>query len=200
MAAHYTLPRRCKKKSAPTRWGGALLTMIWVSRPFSARRCDAKNGGGKRSERVEKQMRWRQAAATIALISAIGLAVGAGAEPLSIRIGWVVTPGHMAPLVEALGKRDPTVFKHLGQSFILQPIRFNGTSPQIQAHAIGDLEIASYSTSALALAITNAHLDERVVADVIADGHPGYFTENFVVLKDGPIHTVEDVRGRRVAT
>jgi hypothetical protein len=32
-----------------------------------------------------------------------------GAEPLTIRIDWVVTPGHMAALVEALGKREPAV-------------------------------------------------------------------------------------------
>jgi hypothetical protein len=50
--------------------------------------------------------------------------------------------------------------------------------------------VASFSTSALALAITNAHLDERLVADVVTDGHPGYFSENFVVLADGPIHLV----------
>jgi len=142
----------------------------------------------------------RIAAAVLGVLASITAPAIAHAEPLTIRVGWVVTPGHMAPLVEALGKRDPAVFKHLGQSYVLQPIRFNGTSPQIQAHAIGDLEIASYSTSALALAITNAHLDERVVADVVADGHPGYFSENFIVLRDGPIQTVEDVKGRRVAT
>lgn len=131
---------------------------------------------------------------------ATGWAAGARAEPLTIRIGWVVTPGHMAPLIEALGKREPAVFRHLGQSYVLQPIRFNGTTPQIQAHAIGDLEVASFSTSALALAVTNARLDERLVADVVTDGYPGYFSENFVVLADGPIHRVEDVKGRRVAT
>jgi NitT/TauT family transport system substrate-binding protein len=126
--------------------------------------------------------------------------VVAEAEPLTIRVGWVVTPGHMAPLIEALGKREPAVFKHLGQSYLTQPVRFNGTTPQIQAQAIGDLEVASFSTSALALAITNAHLDERLVADVVTDGQPGYFSENFVVLADGPIRTVEDVKGRRIAT
>ncbi|HMD67180.1 MAG TPA: ABC transporter substrate-binding protein [Stellaceae bacterium] len=142
----------------------------------------------------------RIAIAAVALIAAIGLAAVAQADPLTIRIGWVVTPGHMAPLIEALGKREPAVFRHLGQSYVLQPLRFNGTTPQIQAQAIGDLEVASFSTSAFALAIINAHLDERLVADVVTDGHPGYFSENFVVLADGPIHSVEDVNGRRVAT
>ena len=136
-----------------------------------------------------------------ALVLALGLGCAAAAEtPLTIRIGWVVTPGHMTPLVAALGKREPEMFKHLGQSYVIEPIRFNGTTPQIQAQAIGELEIASFSTSAFALAITNAHIHERLVADVVADGHPGYFSENFVVLADGPIRRIEDVKGRRVAT
>jgi len=144
-------------------------------------------------------MRMNRRVAAAALSAMIGLAGTARAQPLTIRVGWVVTPGHLAPLIEALGKREPAVFKHLGQSYVLQPLRFNGTTP-IQAQAIGDLEVASFSTSALALAITNAHLDERLVADVVTDGYPGYFSENFVVLADGPIHAVEDVKGRRVAT
>ena len=142
----------------------------------------------------------KTAAAVMALIAAIGAEASTEAEPLTIRVGWVVTPGHMAPLIEALGKREPAVFKHLGQSYVTQPVRFNGTTPQIQAQAISDLEVAAFSTSALALAITNAHLDERLVADVVADGHPGYFSENFAVLADGPIRTIEDIKGRRVAT
>ena len=146
------------------------------------------------------RMSGRTRTASAALIAAIALAGTARSEPMTIRIGWVVTPGHMAPLIEALGKREPAVFKHLGQSYGLQPLRFNGTTPQIQAQAIGDLEVASFSTSALALAITNAHLDERLVADVVSDGHPGYFSENFVVLADSPIRSVEDIKGRRIAT
>ncbi len=124
----------------------------------------------------------------------------ARAEPLTIRVGWVVTPGHLAPLIEALGKREPGVFRHLGRSYVMQAVRFQGTTPQIQAQAIGEIEVAAFSTAALALSITNANLDERVVADVVADGFPGYFSENFVVLADGPIKKIEDVRGRRVAT
>jgi sulfonate transport system substrate-binding protein len=141
------------------------------------------------------------------LAIAVGLAVGAtgmttfaAAEPLKIRVGWVVTPGHLAPLIEALGKRQPALFKHLGKSYALETLRFQGTTPMIQAQAINELDIAAFSTAALALAITNAKLDERVVADVVADGHPGYFTENFVVLADGPIKQIEDVKGKRVAS
>jgi len=122
------------------------------------------------------------------------------ADPMPIRVGWVVTPGHLAPLIEALGKREPGVFKHLGKSYVLQTTRFQGTTPQIQAQAIGDLDVAALSTAALALAITNAKLEERVVADVVADGVEGFYSENYVVAADGPIKTIEDVKGKRIAT
>src|ERR1044071_8293065 len=142
---------------------------------------------------------WK-AIAAVAALALIAFGSSLRAEPWTIRVGWVVTPGHLAPLIEALGKREPGLFKHLGKSYVMQTTRFQGTTPQIQAQAIGELDIAAFSTAALALAITNARLDVRLVADVVADGMPGYFTENYVVLADGPIKTLEDVRSeeRRV--
>jgi len=146
-------------------------------------------------------MNWKRAAIVLAaaLVGAVSSATSY-AEPLKIRVGWVVTPGHLAPLIEELGKRNPAFFKHLGKSYVMQAVRFQGTTPEIQAQAINELEIASFSTAALALAITNANLNERVVADVVADGIPGYFSEDFVVLAEGPIKKVEDVKGKRIAT
>src|ERR1051325_11052985 len=142
---------------------------------------------------------WK-AIAAVAALALIAFGSSLRAEPWTIRVGWVVTPGHLAPLIEALGKREPGLFKHLGKSYVMQTTRFQGTTPQIQAQAIGELDIAAFSTAALALAITNARLDVRLVADVVADGMPGYFTENYVVLADGPIKTLEDVKGKRIAT
>jgi len=140
-----------------------------------------------------------KAVAIAAIVAGFCIGARAQADPYAIRIGWVQTPGHMAPVIEALSKKHPELFKHLGQSYTMQPIHFNGTTPQIQAQAIDDLDIASQAPSALALAITNAHLDERVVADVLSDGGD-YYTENFVVLADGPIKTIDDVKGKRIAT
>ena len=66
------------------------------------------------------------ATAAVALFAVIGVIAVARAEPMTMCIGWVVTPGHMAPVIEALGKREPTMLKHLGESDVLQPLRFNG--------------------------------------------------------------------------
>lgn len=134
---------------------------------------------------------------SVAFAAVTSVAAGsATAEPVKLRIGWVQAPGHMAPLLY----QNKAILKHFGKSYVADPIRFQGTTPQIQAIAVGELEIASSSGTSLVAAVTNAKLDMRVVADVIQDGTPGYFTAPFMVRKDGPIKKVEDLKGRRIAS
>ncbi len=53
--------------------------------------------------------------------------------------------------------------------------------------------------SSLALAIQNANLEDlRVIADEAQEGVDGYYTSPFMVLKDGPINKVEDLKGKVV--
>jgi len=124
----------------------------------------------------------------------------AAADPLQIRVGWATTPTHVQPLVDALQKAHPEVFKHFGQSYVAQGLRFNGSTPQIQALAINELEVAAFGPSAVALAINNAHLDMRIVGDVFQDGKPGFTTVRYVVRADGPIRKVEDLKGHTVGS
>jgi ABC-type nitrate/sulfonate/bicarbonate transport system substrate-binding protein len=138
-------------------------------------------------------------AAIVAAVCAV-TAAPAFADPLPINVGWVQTPGHLAPLLDELAKRHPEVMPHDGKTYIANALRFKGTTPQIQAMAANQLEVASFAPSALALAITNAHLDVRVVSDVIQTGTGGYFDQPYMVRKDGPITRVEDVKGKRIAT
>jgi NitT/TauT family transport system substrate-binding protein len=93
----------------------------------------------------------------------------AASAPLVIRVGWAETPGHLAPLVAELAKRHPEIMPNDGKIYDFEPIRFPGSTPQIQALAIKQLEVAAFSDSAFALAVTNAHLDVKIVADVISD-------------------------------
>ncbi len=143
--------------------------------------------------------------AFVAVLIAGGLAVAgtlpaAAATPVPIRVGWAETPGHLAPLIAVLAKKHPEIMPNNGKTYDFEPIRFPGSTPQIQALAIHELEVAAFSDSAFALAITNAHLDVQIIADVIQTGHQGYFPGEYVVAKDGPIKTIADVKGKRVAT
>src|SRR5579883_2898223 len=118
----------------------------------------------------------------IAVIAAL-LACAAApsrADPVPIRVGWAQTPGHLAPLVAELAKRHPEVLPNDGKSYDFQPVRYAGSTPQIQALAIKDLEVAAFSDSAFALAVTNAHLDVKIVADVLQTGRPGYYAGEYV--------------------
>jgi sulfonate transport system substrate-binding protein len=135
-----------------------------------------------------------------ALVAIACAATTAQADPWKIRVGWVTTPTHLQPIIDELQKRHAELFPHAGKSYVAEGVHFQGTTPQIQALAINELEIASFGPEALALAVKNANLDVRMIADVFQDGVPGYGTVTYVVRKDSPIQKVEDLRGKTVAT
>jgi NitT/TauT family transport system substrate-binding protein len=137
--------------------------------------------------------------AAIAAAALIAGTVSASADPVRLRVAYVDTPTQLAPLRPVLADRHPEIFAHLGKSYSFEPVHFAGSPPQIAALATGDLEIGALGPSSLALAITNAHLDMRVVGDIMQAGIPGYFDAYFAVKKDGPVKTIEDMRGRRAA-
>jgi len=121
----------------------------------------------------------------------------AQAAPVRIRIGWVVVPASSAALV--LEKKD--LLTHFGKSYVAEAIHFAGTPPVITALAAGELEIGPLAFSSLALAIQNARMDDlRVICDEVQDGVPGHGTNEFMVLKDGPVKTVADLKGKVLAT
>ncbi len=134
------------------------------------------------------------------LAGCIGLASAASADPYNIRIGWVTTPTHMQPIIDALHERHPELFPNFGKTYTAEGIHFQGTTPQITALATNQLEIAAFGPEALALAVANAHLDVRMIADVFQDGVPGYSSITYAVRKDAPIHKVEDLKGKIVGT
>ena len=122
--------------------------------------------------------------------------VGANADPLNIRISWVAVPNNLPPLFMA----KPQMMQHAGKSYTVDPIRFPGTPQSVAALASGDLDIALLTFSSFPLAIQNAGLqDLRVISDEFIDGFPGYYSAEFMVLKDGPVKTIKDLKGRVVA-
>jgi NitT/TauT family transport system substrate-binding protein len=132
-----------------------------------------------------------------ACISALLLAGAANAEPLKIRMSWVAPVTNWASIW--LEKKD--LARHFGQTYVVEPTQFQGTPPMITALANNQLELSNLAYSTLGIAIENAGLNDlRIVADEFQDGVDGYYSQEFMVLKDSPVKKVEDLRGKVIAT
>ena len=140
------------------------------------------------------------AAALAVALWATGL-FGAGAaqaaDPIKIRLSYVVPIANWAPML--VERKD--LARNLGKSYQLEITRFAGTPPLITALAAGELDIADLTYPTLPTAIQNAGMDDlRVIADEFQDGNPGFYSNEFMVLADGPIKKIEDLKGKAVAT
>ena len=134
-------------------------------------------------------------------IAAAGLlafaARSAAADPVTIRSGYTVMVSGFSPLL--LEKKD--LMQHFGKSYVLEPRHFQSTSLELTALASGEADIVSLGYSTLAVAVLNAHLEDvRVVADANQDGAEGHRSVSFMVLNDGDIARVEDLKGKVIAT
>lgn len=119
------------------------------------------------------------------------------AEPVRIRIAWVNAYSTLVPLL--LQKSD--LFHHAGRSYVAEAIHFNGSSPQITGLAAGEIDIAALAFSSFGVAIENAKMDDlRIIADGFQDGVDGYFSNAYMVRKDGGIKTVDDLKGKVLAS
>lgn len=114
-----------------------------------------------------------------------------------MRLSFIVPVSNWATML--MQKKD--LMKHEGKSYTLEIIHFRGTPELITALATGELEIANLGFTTLPLAVVNAGLgDLRIIADELQDGVPGYYSNEFMVRKDGPIKKWEDLKGKVVTS
>jgi ABC-type nitrate/sulfonate/bicarbonate transport system substrate-binding protein len=132
-----------------------------------------------------------------AALGAALMASAASADPVKIRLSYIVPVSNWATILFA----KPELAKHLGTSYSFEAVHFQSTPTLIQALAAGEIEIANLGFTSLPLAVTNAGMsDLRVISDELQDGVPGYYSNEYMVLKDSPIQKVEDLKGKVVAT
>jgi len=117
-------------------------------------------------------------------------------EPLKITIGWTAVPIELTPIAF----ENKAILKHYGKSYVTELEHFAGSGPLLTAFATGDVDIGALSPPAFGNAIVTAGLKQlRIVADTFQDGVDGHYSTQFMVRKDGPIHTIEDLKGKIVA-
>lgn len=137
------------------------------------------------------------AMAGLCALGLIGLGAAKAAEPVKIRMSWVAPLANWASVV--LHKKE--LMQHLGKSYTLETVRYQGTPQMITALANNELEVASMAYSSFPIAVANAGLDDlRVIADEFQEGVPGYYTDAYWVRKDSAINKVEDLKGKIIGT
>jgi sulfonate transport system substrate-binding protein len=150
------------------------------------------------TDRIEGDFmpRWMYGAAAMLFATMMIESPAQSAEPLQIRLGYVVASADAPFLIFEKGTT-----RHLGKSYAIAGTHFAGTPTIITALAAGEVDMAPFGYSTFALAIQNAKLtDLRVVADVFQDGVDGYYTNEYMVAKDSPIKTIADLKGKVLAT
>ena len=139
----------------------------------------------------------RVKAILLGVIVAAASVATAQAEPLKIRLSYIAPVANWATMLF----QRPELARHLGKSYTFEAIHFQGTPQLITALNVGELDIANLGFTTLPIAVTNAGMsDLRIISDELQDGVPGYYSNEFMVRKDGAIKTYEDLRGKIVAT
>jgi len=132
-----------------------------------------------------------------AIAASLMLAGAAQAEPVKIKVAWIVAPTD-SPLA-MLGKAG--ISRHEGQSYTLEYVHFSSTPAMITGLASGEIDLGPLGFPAFALAIENAKLDDlRAVSDALEDGVGDAFSNRYYVLNDGPVKKVEDLKGKIVTS
>ena len=133
----------------------------------------------------------------LAIVVTLAGATASSADPLKIRFAWAVVPSELTPILFV----KPGIARHVGVSYTVEPIHFAAAPFMITALATGEVDIAPFAYSTIPNAVQNAGLtDLRIIADEFQDGVEGYYTNQFMVRKDSSIRTVEDLKGKIVAT
>lgn len=135
--------------------------------------------------------------AAAALLAVTAFVRTAAAEPYHLRIGWVVAGADVATLMF----EKPGLASHAGKTYTPELLHFEGTSTAMQALATGDLDCAALAYSTFALGIVNAGMsDLQAIGDGFQDGVPGYHTNAYMVRENSPVRTVDDLKGKVIAT
>jgi ABC-type nitrate/sulfonate/bicarbonate transport system substrate-binding protein len=117
---------------------------------------------------------------------------GAGADPVTIRVGY----GAAAEEQLWLMKARPELMTHQNKDYKAEWTLFRGSEPRFKAFEVGQLDIASVSAPA-ALFAASQGVDFKLIASVCKESRKGY-SAPYMVAESSPIHELKDLKGRTI--
>jgi NitT/TauT family transport system substrate-binding protein len=140
-----------------------------------------------------------QVGAAGAALSIVSARASAGPVKIRYATGGGIGPNEMETII-FLDYMKENVLKDYGESYELDMTFTRGTPEAATLLAAGqaDLGTLAFSTFATAIAKDAVPSGLTIISDNYQDGHPGNATNTFFVLKDSPIKTVADLRGKKV--
>jgi ABC-type nitrate/sulfonate/bicarbonate transport system substrate-binding protein len=138
----------------------------------------------------------RKAVATILLVMVAGCGGDEAGDdgPVKIRMGW----GIPAEEIKYVMMEHPEVAEHLGSAYEIEWQQFSGTALGVQGLAAGTLDCATVGGLSVANGIDRG-ADIVILGEFIEERSPNISTA-WMVRKDSGIDSIDDLRGKRVAT
>ena len=125
----------------------------------------------------------------------------ASAAPVKIRYatGGGIGPNEMETIIY-LDYMKQNVLKNYGKSYTLEMTFTRGTPEAATLLASGQADLGTLAFSSFATAIAKNAVPGglTIISDNYQDGHPGNASNTFFVLKDSPIKSVADLKGKKV--
>jgi len=113
--------------------------------------------------------------------------------------GGGIGPNEMETII-FLDHLKQNVLKNYGKAYTLDMTFTRGTPEAAALLAAGQADVATLSGPAFATIIAKDAVPNglTIISDNYQDGHSGNATNSFMVLKDSPIKTVNDLKGKKI--
>src|SRR5262245_51778369 len=153
------------------------------------------------TRKISRRGLLRASAAFAGAVAASSLPSVVRSAPVTIRYanGGGIGPNEMETLIW-LDYLKSNVLKNYGKAYTLEMTFTRGSPEAAQLLAAGQADLATLASPAFAATIAKDAVPDgiSIISDNYQDGHPGFATNTFLVMKDSPIKTVADLKGKKV--
>jgi sulfonate transport system substrate-binding protein len=124
---------------------------------------------------------------------------GAAAVPIRYATGGGIGPNEMETIIY-LDWMQKNVLKGYGKDYTVDMTFTRGTPETGTLLAAGQADMGTLSFAVFATSVLKSIVPGgmTIVADNYQDGHAGYAKNTFFVLKDSPIRSTQDLKGKKV--